>query len=189
MKKFRLLFDGIDTAPALDQLRAHPELWAAVPQRLTVPDSPHVESQDIWLRFRNKGELQEPADYGAPHFAEFWPAWHLLPGLHPVVFDAMRAVEAVYLGGCLITKIPPGASIHPHIDHGWHPTFNNCKVYIILQANPECVNYCEDEHVKMRAGEAWMFRNDIVHSVENNGATDRIAVICTMRVERELWPT
>jgi hypothetical protein len=35
----------------------------------------------------------------------------------------------------------------------------------------------------MRAGEAWTFRNDIEHSVENGGKTDRIAVILTMHTE------
>ncbi len=183
MKHFRRIFSGIDVAPAVAQLDAHPELWGAHPERVQAPNSPHAQSQDIWLRFRDPAELHEPADYAAPHFAVFYPAWHALPALHPIAFDVMRAMEAVYLGGCLITKIPAGASILPHVDEGWHPAFNQTKVYAILRANDRCINRCLDESLVMRAGEAWQFRNDVEHSVENRGTTERIALILTMRTE------
>jgi hypothetical protein len=45
------------------------------------------------------------------------------------------------------------------------------------------VNHCEDESIVMQAGEAWMFDNLNIHSVENNGATERITAIICMRVE------
>ena len=170
--------------PALEQLKAHPELWGQHPERINAPNSPHAQSSDIWLRFRPKAELREPADDGAPHFAEFWPAWHALPGLHSITFDVMRAVEATYLGGCLMTRIPAGAEILPHVDRGWHPTWNDTKVYVILRANDRCLNYCGGEECVMKPAEAWTFRNDITHSVLNGGDTERIAVILTMRTER-----
>jgi hypothetical protein len=184
MKHFRRIFSGLDVAPALAQLDAHPELWGEHPERIKAPNSPHAQSQDVWLRFRPEAELHEPADYGAPHFAVFWPAWWLLPGLHAITYDVMRAVEATYLGGCLITRIPAGKQILPHVDKGWHPAWNDTKAYVILAANPGCVNRCGEEDVVMREGEAWIFRNDILHSVQNWGSTDRIALILTMKTER-----
>ena len=185
MKHFRRIFSDLDVAPALAQLDAHPELWGQHPERINAPNSPHAQSQDIWLRFRPKSELHEPADYGAPHFACFWPAWHVLTALHATTFDVMHMMRATYLGGCLITRIPAGKQILPHVDRGWHPEHNETKCYVIIKANNGCINYCEDESVVMRPGECWQFRNDITHSVWNRGDTDRIAMILTMHVERQ----
>lgn len=170
--------------PALAQLDAHPELWGQHPERIDAPNSPHAQSQDIWLRFRPETELHQPADYGAPHFAEFYPAWWLLPGLHRLAFEVMCAMQATYLGGCLLTRIPAGKAILPHVDTGWHPTWNETKCYVILKANKGCINHCLDETVVMQAGDCWQFRNDVEHSVWNRGDTDRIAMILTMHVER-----
>lgn len=183
MTNFRRLPLTFDPAAALAQLAEHDGLWGHHPARIDAPRSPHAQSLDIWLRFRPEGELQEPADYDRPHFPSFWPAWWLLPALHSVAFDIARIVEAVSIGTILLTKMPPGTSILPHVDTGWVPRFNNTKAYAILQANPGCLNFCGGEMVTMAPGEVWLFRNDIAHSVENHGSTDRIALIVTMRTE------
>lgn len=184
MKHFAKIAEGLNVAPALAQLAAQPEIWGRNRERLDVAGSPHAQTKDIWLRFRPQHELTSPEKYGEPHFAAFWPAWHALPGLHPIVFDIMARVGAVYLGGILMTRIPAGGAVLPHIDHGWHPEFNNTKAYVILKANPGCVNWCETEMVVMQPGEAWLFNNQVRHSVENHGPDERIAMVITMRVER-----
>lgn len=180
MKHFQRLQEGIETAAALQQIEAHPALWGEHPER-TGPGSPHAQSQDIWLRFRSLAELTQPSRFAEPHFAEFYPAWHALPALHPIVFNVMRLASAVYLGGILLTRIPPGGRILPHTDAGWHATFLNTKAYAILKANEGCLNHCGGETVVMRPGEAWRFENLTEHSVENLGDADRIALIITMR--------
>ena len=184
MKYCAKIADGIDVQPTLRQLARHPELWGKKAARIDVKDSPHAQTQDIWLRFRDEKELTSPEKYGEPHFATFWPAWYALPGLHPIVYDVMAMVQAVYLGGILMTKILPGKAVLPHIDHGWHPTFNNTKAYVIFKANERCINQFPGEKVIMRPGDVWLFNNQVVHSVENDGDDERIAMVITMRVER-----
>lgn len=172
---------GIDVAGALAQIDAAPELWGQYPTR-TEGQSPHRESQDIWLRFRAWEDLTDRSKYGEPHFAVWYPAWHMLPALHPIVFDMMRLVEAEYVGGVLLTRIPAGARIHTHHDRGsWHAEWLSTKLYVVLRANERCINRYEDERYTMAAGEAWRFDNLIPHSVENNGESERIALIITMR--------
>lgn len=184
MKHFRLLGSGFDVEPVVEQLAGHPELWDQYPARTRMDDSPHVETSDIWLRFRDPRELVELKDYGTPHFAVFYPSWYLLPAAHAIVFRLMAEVKAVYLGGILITRIPAGAKVRPHHDRGsWHSEFLNRKVYIVLKANERCTNWCEDEHVIMRPGEAWQFENLRTHGVINDGADERLALICTFRCE------
>ena len=176
------LMAGIPVDAALEQIDAHPELWGENAERLA-EGSPHAGCQDIWLRFRAREELKTPEDFDVPHFAVFYPAWGLLPALRPLVFGLMGLVEATYLGGVMLTRIPPGGQVKPHIDRGWHPATMNLKAYVILRANEHCINRCGDETVTMRPGEAWAFENSVTHSVVNNGDAERIAMIVTMMVE------
>jgi hypothetical protein len=176
---FRRMDSEIAVAPILAELADHPELWDAQPLRTTFPGTPFGETSDIWVRYG-----KDPETWSGPHFAEFWPAWDALPSLHPIVFDIMHAVNATTLGGILITKVPAGKRVEPHNDRGhWHPDFYLCKAYVIIQSNDQCVNMFEDESVVMRAGEAWLFDNRVLHGVENHGDTDRIALVQCMRVE------
>jgi hypothetical protein len=184
MRNFRKITEGCDIAPVVAELRAHPELWNAYAERTHDPNSPHFGVPDIWVRFRPRRELVDTAAFREPHFAEFYPAWYVLPSLHSIVYDLMAKVRATYLGGILITKIPSGGQVKPHNDRGgWHAETMNMKVYVPLLAPAECVNFCEDESVVMQAGEAWHFDNLKEHSVENRSDSDRITAIICMRCE------
>lgn len=180
MKYFAKVCGGIDVAPALAQIEAHPELWGADPDRTALPNSPHAQAPDIWLRCRPRREIDHTGRFGEPHFSEFYPAWHTLTALHPIVFDLMHANKAAMLGFSMLSKISPGSEVRPHVDSGWHTNQYPLKAYVILQANHGCINRCGDEEVVMEAGSCWLFENRILHAVVNRGATDRIALIMTM---------
>lgn len=182
MNQFTRLMEGIPVDAVIDQLDAHSELWNAHPDRLA-ENGPHAGCSDIWVRYKPLAALTGHRDFDEPHFAEFYPAWRALPALRPIVFGLMGMMEATYLGGILITRIPPGQSVKPHADAGWHATTMNCKIWVPLRANEDCINRCGDDAVVMRPGEAWMFDNAVTHSVENNGQTDRDCLIVTMKVE------
>lgn len=184
MKYFRKVADGIDISAALAELEAHPELWNVHHQRLKDQNGPFAGTSDIWVRYRAIEELTEPKKFGEPHFAIFYPSWHLLPAIHPIVFDLMARERAVHLGGILITKIPPGGVIKPHHDRGgWHAEFYNSKIYVPLKTNGRCVNHCGDESVYMKCGEAWFFDNLVTHSVINRGDSERVTLIVCLRTE------
>lgn len=183
MRHFLRLAEGIDVSELAAELTAKPHLWNQRRER-TFEASPHHGVDDIWIRYRALHELTEPAKYLEPHFAEFYPAWRELPSLHPIIFNLMAKVRATYLGGILITRIPPGGQVKPHHDRGsWHAETMNCKMYVPIEANPDCVNHCEDEQVVMRPGECWSFNNLVVHSVENRGKTPRVTAIICCKVE------
>ena len=184
MPHFSRIADGIDVRSILGQLEAHPELWDQHTARKIAPGTPHSQMSDIWVRWRALEELREPKDYAEPHFGVWYPAWHALPALQPLIYGLMAQVRCVHLGGILITRIPPGGGIDPHHDRGgWHAEYHNCKVYVPLKSNARCVNVCEGEEIVMRVGECWSFNNLLVHSVENGGSEERITVIVSMRCE------
>lgn len=183
MEHFTKIRSGIDVAPLRTQLAAYPELWNTRRER-TPTDSPHHGVDDLWVRYRSPEELTSPERFAEPHFAVFYPAWDLLPALRPIVFSLMAQVEAVHLGGILLTRIPPGGRVKPHHDRGgWHAEFFNTKVYVGVQTNPQCVNRCAGDEMVIGDGDAVIFNNLLVHSVENDGPTDRITLICCFRTE------
>lgn len=181
---FEKIICGVSIDLLLRQLEANPQLWNQNPERKIGVASPHAQMSDIWLRFRDKSELNEVRNYGEPHIPRWYPSADKLTEIKRIALDMMAQFRAVQLGGILITKIPPGGKILPHDDRGrWHPEFFNTKIYIPLKSNLGCVNICEDDSVNMKAGEVWTFDNLKTHSVENNGDTDRITLIISMRCE------
>ena len=84
MKNFTLIATGIDVAPLLAELDVRPELWNENPARLTCI-SPHRETQDIWVRYRDKSELHGPDDYRTEHRSVWYPACEALPSMKRTV--------------------------------------------------------------------------------------------------------
>ncbi len=180
---FARIATGIDPAPLLRELAMQPELWDQRPERRLAAGSPHGEMQDIWVRYRDQAEIDDPQRYAEPHWGVFYPAWQALPSLRPIVFGLMALTQSVHLGGVLITRLPPGARVHGHVDRSWHATFHNCKVYVALKTNPACINWFEDAQFVMQPGEGWWFNNQVTHGVDNHGDDERIALVVSMRRE------
>jgi hypothetical protein len=183
MRNFQQVASGVEVLPLILDLRRQPELWNCHRDR-TAGASPHSAVDDIWVRFRAYEELTSAESYAEPFTPVFYPAWHTLPHLRPIVFGLMARMEAVQLGGVLITRVPPKQKVALHDDRGrWHPEFFATKAYLPLAANQECYNTCGGECVTMKAGDAWLFDNLLPHSTVNDGDTDRITLIVSMRVE------
>lgn len=177
------LAENIPVAALLLDLYRQPALWNAHDAR-TAAEGPFAGTDDIHIRFRDPAELVSREAYAEPFRCVWYPAWQALPHLRPIVFGLMARVEAVELGGVMITRVPPGEQVKPHTDKGrFHAEFYNIKVYVPLMTNPAVVSTCADEVVVMRAGDAWSFPNDLVHSTVNDGDCDRVTLIVCMRVE------
>jgi mannose-6-phosphate isomerase-like protein (cupin superfamily) len=179
MSEFLKLADGIDTKPILTELFLHDELWNQNAERKDAQDSPHAQMSDIWIRYNSLDNIGP--HFNDEHRAVFYPAWHVLPSIHLLIFGLMAHCKAVELCGILITKIPPGCGIEAHEDHTWHSHWTNLKAYTVLQGNDQCWYRCRDEYVFMKTGEVWTFNNNREHEVKNFGNQDRITLISCMR--------
>lgn len=182
MSHFKLIAKDIDVAPLLAELDANPQLWNERPERRG-GNSPHRETQDIWVRYASEEAMQEPEFMQREHKSVWWPAYRQLPSLADIISVVMDAIGGeMRFGGVLMTKIMPGCQVYPHHDRGtFHSEYYTTKVWIPLRANDQCVNTVEDEAMVWKPGEAWSHSNLIKHSVRNDGESERICLILCFR--------
>lgn len=163
------------------ELARNADLWDRNPERRTYPGSPHTAMVDITARYMPAADVSL-ATRQTEHRNVWWPAWHKLPALRPIVFGLMARVSAVELGSIIITKLPPGKTIEPHSDHGaWAPEYYNCKAHVAVAGR--ALVRCGDEAQQFTEGQVWTFDNLLTHSVENIGNRDRVSLIVSMRAE------
>lgn len=184
MKNFHRITNAVDVLPLAMALKLQPELWNTHNERKEFDGTAHTGTSDIWIRYNDLKNLEKGYDtFTAEHDAVWYPVYHKLPQLRPIIFGLMARMEAVRLGGVLITKIPAGGHVRPHADKGWHPEYYNCKLYVPIETNARCWNRCEDEKVVMAPGECWYFNNTVEHEVKNEGDGDRMTLIICLRVD------
>jgi len=175
--KIQLLASGADMAPLVSALDANPQFWNQHTQRTENPASPHHDVSDIFVRY-----AADPTAQG-PHESVWYPCASILP-IKPLVFDVMAFVEGERLGGVLITKIPAGKDVKPHIDQGWHASTYR-KFCIQVASAPGQKFVVDDEALEPRPGDLYEFRNEFMHYVINPTDTDRISLIVCVQTSKD----
>jgi mannose-6-phosphate isomerase-like protein (cupin superfamily) len=183
VSRFVQIASGVETLPLRLELARNEQLWDQDATRRTYPGTPHAAMTDITVRYMAPEDAACIDNRKREHRNVWWPAWHLLPALRPVVFGMMARVQATELGSILITRLPSGGGkILPHSDAGsWAPEYYNCKAHWTV-AGKATVD-CDDDYCLFEAGTVWTFDNLLTHSVSNEGDEDRICVIVSMRCE------
>lgn len=178
MRHFMKIAEGLDVQPVLVALAAKPWLWNQFDLRTTHPQSPHTACDDIWVRFN---DVSDPAAVVNDIDCVPYPAWTELP-LQDLVLNVMRVVRGTRLGRVIISRLPPGRQIDPHVDQGAPATYYT-RYHVALQSGPGCLNISGDETVVYQPGELWWFDNRVEHSIVNNSADDRIALVIDVRID------
>lgn len=183
-KNIAMVARGIDVTPVLAELDALPELWNMYRMRTAFYGSPHNHISDIWVRYNAWANFdpENPAAFNDPHESVFYEAWGALPSLRELVFNVMRLVEGTRLGGILITRIPPGGRVEPHIDRGWHAGYYE-KFAVSLKAGPGQAFNFEDGPFVTAPGDLFTFDNSQSHWVTNDSEEERVTLIICIRRE------
>jgi len=181
LRNFYRLAHGVDVVPLMHQLSLNPDLWDQNTLRTTHPGTPHSDVSDCWVFFNQVDPANPAATIDALQTYSY-EAWTRLPALRPLIFDFMRRVEAVQLGRVIITKLPPGKVITPHVDQG-APVEYYRRYQLALQSRPGALFTIEGETVNFRDGELWWINNRAEHSVVNNSDESRIVIILDARPE------
>lgn len=163
----------------LSEILNKSKLFGKYPYR-GLPGSAHEQMTDIWVRYKdpiehiNSGDFSGMAD---PHESVWLED---IPAVKDIAYSLLRHLEGSSLGGVLITKLPPGGEIYPHVDKGWHASYYD-KYYVPIK-NPKGAKFhFDDGSIDPMEGEVYAFRNDVTHWVTNNTNEDRIAMIICIR--------
>ena len=186
MKYFHKIAEGIDVMPLLHAVVRQPELFNTNRFRTTFPNTPHVDVDDILIRFSDTDKCPTTGHVIGDENLIWHPAYEKLPQAKPIILDLMRRVEAYALDRVLISKIRPGGRVLPHADKDgdYVQHKDRARYHIVLQGLPGSLYTTGDETVCMRTGEAWWFNAWEVHHVQNNSADDRIHLLVDVRTLR-----
>jgi hypothetical protein len=183
---FLKIAEGIDVTPLRMSLARQPELFGRYGERQYAPGTPHSGMTDIWVRYNDRRPFEASGDFSGindSHESVWYPDSAKLPEVMPIVHGLMAHVKGERLGGVLITKLPAGGSIEPHIDSGWHAATYD-KFYVAVQTPPGSVFGFPDGKIIANDGDVYFFKNNIEHWVTNNGSYDRIAMIVCIQCHR-----
>lgn len=150
--------------------------WDRHRWRTEHPRSPHREASDIWLRY-NAIENFGPT-FNDEHESVWYP--DIPPEGRALAEDVAAQFDAIQLGGVLLTKVPAGKQIYPHIDRGWHAEHYE-KLAVLIEGNLEQSFCFADGEFRCEPGDAFTFNNQDCHWVLNPTDEDRVTLIVCVR--------
>lgn len=181
MKHIAKLGVRFDVERLRNQLSASPGIWNTIPYRTRFEGSPHREVDDVWVRYNALENFTgDGVRFNAPHSSVWYPVVEKVPEAKLLAISLFHELEAERLGGVLITRIPPGSQVYPHIDPGWHARFYE-KFVIQIDSAPGQKFCFEDGGLEAEPGECYQFDNAFTHWVVNPTDHQRISLIICLR--------
>jgi hypothetical protein len=155
--------------------------WNAIRHRTEHPQSPHREVSDIWVRYNPIENYHgDMSAFNAEHEPEWYPVSRQLTEAERIAQAISVQFQALSLGAVLITKIPAGGQVYPHVDQGWHArTFE--KFAVQVRGNDRQAFHFENEDLVTHDGDLFWFDNAYPHWVTNDSDEDRITLIVCLR--------
>lgn len=171
----------LDVSEAVAQIDARPEIWNTHRMRTESYGTPHNGVSDIWVRYNPwPNYTGDWAAFNDPHVSEWYPVIDKIPAVRALTRQVFKLVGGETLGGVLITKIPPGGEVAPHVDGGWHAGHYD-KYAVQLKGNKDQVFGFEDSELRPDPGEVYTFDNSKLHWVKNDSDSDRMTCIICIR--------
>ena len=166
--------DGLDVEPLIKLLDAKPELWKQITARQTFMNSPHKDTESIYVR----------GPYAMTHYYVMWDTGsydypcmeYLKPALVPLMQPVLRKLMVEDMGRVLIVNLKPSGHIIKHNDQGKYAD-KYARFHLVVKSNPHCSQTCGDQKQKFEVGEVWWFNHKKLHTADNVGTTDRVHII------------
>ena len=158
----------------LERLRAE---VASLPAEAWAPHPNHIAGNTSLRLVSVEGGENDDVDgvmRPTPHLAKL-----------PYVRQVLASFGAVWSRSRLL-RLDPGAVVPEHADINYH-WFYRVRVHIPIVTRPEVLFHCGGETVHMRGGEAWLFDNWRVHSVENPTPEARIHLVADTSGSASFW--
>ena len=139
---------NIDVLPLRLQIERNPHLWNQHIGRTERDDSPYRGHLGYLVEVASgRRKLVCPASFNEPCTdIEWYPSMLALPAARDIILQIMGRVHGLSLGGCIITRIPPGAQVRPHNDEvSWHAQHYRLKVYVVIKTNMKAYQWVDGE--------------------------------------------
>ena len=168
---------AFDVGAIQQELDAHPDVWNTIKHRTAHPKSPHREVDDVWVRYNPienfRGDLQS---FNEKHTPAWYPVIEKLPAIKAVAEVLFQQLKGEQLGAVLVTRIPAGKQVYPHVDGGWHArTFD--KFCVTIRSNRAQAFCFEGEELRCDDGDLFWFDNAFPHWVRNDSTEPRSSLI------------
>lgn len=107
-------------------------------------------------------------------------------GLLPYAREIVSQVIPAPPLRCLLARLPPGATIMPHVDNA--PYFSkSVRIHVPVISHSRMFMMCNQRHYVMKPGEIWAINNSAVHAVWNDHKMQaRTHLICDFLLSPEL---
>lgn len=173
MKTHSLLPFNFDQQKLYEELKLVEEIWI-----------PHFNSdyyQGDWSGMVLRGSKSEfhPLSAGSPETSDFedYPILDRLPYTRSVISSLKTEKSSIrYL------RLRPGSVIKPHQDRDLVYWDGAVRLHIPIVTNPDVLFLVDDRKIEMKPGECWFADFSKIHSVENNGKTNRVHLVIDCKV-------
>lgn len=178
----RLLPERFNVLPLVEQIEWNPDVWNRHRMRTEMYGTPHNGVSDIWVRYNAwENYTGDWNAFNGPHISEWYPVCDILTEVKPLVKQVALSQRARQIGGVLITKIPPGGSVAPHVDGGWHAGYYT-KFAVQLKGNKDQAFCFDDAKLSALPGELYTFDNSQLHWVNNDSTEERMTIIICLKL-------
>jgi len=164
---------GADVRHLLYSLSRQPEIWNEITARQSFEDSPHKDTECIFLRWASD---PNPEAAFTDLVAVDYLALRKLPEFRSAVSQVYSEVQGTKLGRAILVKLKPGGVIIPHADEGAYADHYE-RFHLVLDSEVSTTFYCDGESVEMRPGEVWWFNHKLEHWVINPTTQSRTHLI------------
>ncbi len=179
----RLIASGLDLSRIQKEVKENYHLFGSRPDRC-YKGGGHSDVRDIWLRYGDTTEYFETGDKSVflyPHESIWYPESDAIPESKVICERVLDITGCTQLGGVLLTKLPTGGRVRPHVDSGWHAEYYR-KFYVPIKNKVGAVFGFEDGDIEPNEGDLWEFNNQYTHWVNNDSKEERIAmIICAQK--------
>lgn len=170
--------DAIDSlvGGTWDEL-ASMETW-----RQDFPDSPHKDTETVYLSMADLHELDDILNAKESYVREILVD---SPGVQEVISDCMHMVGANKLGRTMLISLNPGGVISSHCDEGDYAAIYR-RYHLPIITNDKVEFISDGDSYYLKEGMLYELENKKEHSVYNRSVRHRLHLVMDMQLLSEL---
>jgi len=174
----KLIKSGFNVSYAQQELENNPKYWSELTFRQNFKDSPHVNTETIYLR---GPESITPDTILHSIKAINLQIMQNLPNCVELAAEILRFMQPKEVGRIVIVNLKKNGTVSPHTDEGKYADYYK-RFHLSIKTNKKVFHYSQNDYVIMKEGELWEYAHKFSHHTENHGDSDRWNMIFDLRI-------